>query len=205
MRCQRLKSPWNSSQLTRMEAKVLNNGLQGPQQFALPFCPHLLPLPCSLAAQLPTPCCLRKTPACTHETRPLHWLFPKPRHSSLTSFESLLFSEAFPDHLIKICICPSASISLPRFIFLYSVYYHLQTRCLIYPVTICLPSQEWKLRECRNGGLFCWLRYLQGLDECLVHSKCSIHAQYIWTLSLLHAYFLTTIYFLVNHTSLWLN
>lgn len=106
MRLQRLKSLWNSFHL-RVEAKVLNNGLQGTKQRASPFCPHLLRLPSWLTAKLLTPCCFSKRPAWSYQAASaltwmdcLHCL----QYSFLTTFQSLLSSKAFPHHLLKICI-----------------------------------------------------------------------------------------------------
>lgn len=70
----------------RAEAKAFNSGLQGPKQLALPFCPHLLPLPCSLTAQPLDSLLFQKDARPVPTTGPLYWLFPLP----VTLFPHLL-------------------------------------------------------------------------------------------------------------------
>ena len=165
-----MKSLWDPSQLTQTEAEVRNNGLQGLTRSTLPFCPHLLPLPCSLAAQLLTPCCLPRMPACSH----------KASARTVSKAQDLLPSpppsEAFPDHLTRICI-PSLTFHI-----LSSFYFSLQhlspftNSVFIYLSRNCLsPLSRTEAPEDRNGGLFCLLHYLQWLEQCLGHSRCSTH------------------------------
>lgn len=103
MRCRKMKSLINASHLCQSGSQGLNC-LQGPTRFALPFCPHLPPIPCSPTAQPLASLLFHKEPGVFPSRGLCTGCFHCLHHPFLTPFGSLLSREAFPDHLIKICI-----------------------------------------------------------------------------------------------------